>query len=281
MRLTRRGIAACSLLALTLGSELAAQEPAGFPVCVGADRVVRHWPDGKCPPGQSLYRLAEAGDEIDTPSDVSGQPPGKPPGGAPEAAALASRLDQLAQRVAALEAQGPVAPSPAGKGVGNRVTAPFEVVDRAGKVVFNVTAEPRAFRLFMPTGQIVVSGSALPGGGNLKALAKDQGLETVMGVNNDFAGFVARQGKTARAILSIHDGGKASVEVSNDDGTTVATLLHGPSGGGQLQLGDAAGNAMVEAGVTADGTGLVRAHPLGNPGAGLLGLPGTFIVGRK
>ena len=214
--------------------------------------------------GGSLFAAAMLG-ALAAPGNAHGGPP-------PEAADLVRRIDALTQRLAVLEAE---------RGSPSQVTAPFKVVDKAGKVIFQVSDNPRSFHLHMPTGETVVTGSALAGGGFLKALAKDQGLQTVMGVNNNFAGFVARQGDTPRATLSIHDGGKASLEIANDNGTSVAALFHGASGGGALQLGDASNNAMVEAFVTANGTGLVRTHPLGTPGAGLVGMPGTFIIGRK
>ena len=49
--------------------------------------------------------------------------------------------------------------------------------------------------------------------------------------------------------------------------------------GGILQLANEGGNATVEAGVLSDGVGVVRAYPLGNPALGLVGMPGTFIMG--
>ncbi len=200
--------------------------------------------------------------------------PGNAHGGPPsEVPDLVRRIDALTSRLSTLEAERR---SP------SRVTAPFEVVNKSGKVIFQVIASPQtSLELFGPGGKPIVVASALPGGGFVKALANDHKLQAVMGVNNDFAGFVARQGETPRATLSVHGGGKASVEVANDDGTVVANMFHGSSGGGALQLGDASSNAMVEAFVTANQTGLVRTHPLGTPGAGLVGMPGTFIIGRR
>jgi hypothetical protein len=257
---------ATMLLGIALPARLNAQDSDDLPVCVGADRVLRRAIDEKCSPGQTLYRLAQAGGSLEPAGDEQQTAQTQRP-----PAELLRRIEALTQRVDALEAAA----------AQTRVTAPFEVVDKAGRMIFKVTAEPRRFALLMPSGEIVVNGSALPGGGVIKALAADQGLQTVMGVNGSFAGFVAREKETARAVMSIHDLGKASVEIANDGGVVVANLLHGASGGGQLRLGDATGAASVEAGTTADGVGVVRAYPPGNPGVGLVGAPGTFILGKR
>jgi hypothetical protein len=274
---------ASMLLGLTLPASLNAQDSDDLPVCVGADRVLRRAIDEKCPAGQTLYRLAQAGGSLEPAGDEQQTAQTQRP-----PAELLRRIEALTQRVAALEAAGAQTSRnntgggrTTGGGIARRVTAPFEVVDNAGRPIFRVLANPRSFALYMPSGEIVVTGSALSGGGFVKALAVDQGLQTVMGVNGGFAGFVAREKETARATLSIHDLGKASVEIANDDGKVVANLLHGASGGGQLLLGDPTGAAMVEAGTTVDGVGVVRAYPLGNPGVGLVGAPGTFIHGKR
>ena len=68
--------------------------------------------------------------------------------------------------------------------------------------------------------------------------------------------------------------------IRNATGATLVRIGEGSTGGGLLQLANSGGDAMVEAGVLATGAGLVRAYPLGSPGAGLVGMPGTFIVGR-
>jgi hypothetical protein len=72
------------------------------------------------------------------------------------------------------------------------------------------------------------------------------------------------------------------VEVFNANRIGVAALSATAAGNGQLQLTNASGQTMVEAGVTVDGIGVVRAGPHGfNPGIGFLGLPGSYIAGKK
>jgi hypothetical protein len=67
--------------------------------------------------------------------------------------------------------------------------------------------------------------------------------------------------------------------VRSASGTTVARLGEG-TGGGLFQLADQAGNAMVEAGIHPSGVGLVRTYPMGSPALGMVGMPGTFLLGR-
>ena len=178
----------------------------------------------------------------------------------------------LLQRVTALERRSSA-----------RVKAPFEVVDDAGKVIFRVEGDPsRSFRLLTAAGQTVAIGSALDTGGFFKALSPDQSTSVVAGVNGSvFTGIVARRGgDTPRGTLGIGADGKAFVDIATENATVVGHLGQGASGGGLLQIASPGGNAQVEAGVLADGAGIVRTFPNGNPGAGLVGMPGTFIMGR-
>ena len=72
------------------------------------------------------------------------------------------------------------------------------------------------------------------------------------------------------------------VHVINPNGISLASLSATAAGNGQLQLTNASGQTMVEAGVTVDGIGVVRAGPHGfNAGIGFLGLPGSYIAGKK
>ena len=71
------------------------------------------------------------------------------------------------------------------------------------------------------------------------------------------------------------------VDVVNAAGLAVATLWTGEGGDGRLHLRNSSGQVMVEAGVTVNGIGVVRAGPNSfNPGIGFLGLPGSYIAGK-
>ena len=183
---------------------------------------------------------------------------------------LLQRVTALEQRAAALERRST-----------NRVKAPFEVVDDAGRIVFNVEAAgSRSFQLWTAGGKAVAVGSALDTGGFFKALSPDQSRSVVVGVNGSvFTGVVSRQGEKPRASLGIGADGKAFMDIATES-AIVGHFGQGAAGGGLLQLANPGGNAQVEAGVLASGAGIVRTFPNGNPGAGLVGMPGTFIMGR-
>jgi len=212
------------------------------------------------------------------PADSAAPPQAKLDAMEAQVAGLKRTIDSLANRMSGLElrAANPLASSAA--------VAPFTVVDKAGKPIFTVFEGPgpgRGFKLTTKSGKDVAFGSALEGGGFFKALDAKGALQAVAGVNGTFAGFVLRESAdVARATLALNNG-KPSLELSNDNAKVVATIGQGSSGGGFIQLGDAAGNAMVEGGITSSGVGLVRALPIGTPGAGLVGMPGTFIIGRQ
>ena len=102
----------------------------------------------------------------------------------------------------------------------------------------------------------------------------------IMGTDGGVAGFAAYQGGRPLSSLTLTETG-SHLNLANGGGTTVVSLEVSPAGNGRFQLGGSDGQATVEAGVTTDGLGVVRAYPLGNPGAGLVGMPGTFILGRS
>jgi hypothetical protein len=97
------------------------------------------------------------------------------------------------------------------------------------------------------------------------------------------AGLVADADGTVKARMYSTQTGAGMIEVLNGQGKGVATLSGaGLNGAGLLQLTNAAGTVMVEAGVSKDGIGVVRAGPAGfNSGVGFVGLPASFIQGRK
>jgi hypothetical protein len=84
-------------------------------------------------------------------------------------------------------------------------------------------------------------------------------------------------GRTFATMVA--EAGQGAFTVRSKSGTTIARLGEG-TGGGMLQLANQGGNAMVEAGIHTSGVGLVRTFPLGSPGAAMVGMPGTFLIGR-
>jgi hypothetical protein len=190
---------------------------------------------------------------------------------------LREQIDVLAQRLSDLE--GKLAAKELG--MANQVNAPFVVVDARGKPIFRVQdGTGRGLSLFSASGAQVAFISALPEGGFFKAKSATGFPEIVVGVTTGVAALVVRDADNkARATLGLVNG-KPSLEIANENYANIAAFGQGPTGGGFLQLGDAAGNARVDAGVNVKDCGVVRTHPLGNAGVGLVGMPGTFLLGR-
>jgi len=76
--------------------------------------------------------------------------------------------------------------------------------------------------------------------------------------------------------------GAGRLQVANAAGTMVGIMQAGGSGGvSPFQLSDGTGKAMVEAGLTPDGVGVVRAGPeFRGFGVGLVGLVPSMIIGK-
>jgi len=205
--------------------------------------------------------------------------PHRPERGAPteEVDRLRERIDVLAQRLSDLESKLAAREL----GMANQVKAPFDVVDGSGKPILRVVdGTSRGLSLFTASGAQVAFISALPAGGFFKAKSAAGFPEVVLGVTTGVGAFIVRDADSkARATLGLING-KPSLEFANENHVGIAALGQGTTGGGFLQLGNADGDARVDAGVNVKGCGVVRTHPLGNAGAGLVGMPGTFLLGR-
>ncbi len=239
-RFNRGWLPIAAVAAAVAGSLAATREPVqgDFVVCVGADRVLRLEPTGKCPANQTSYRII----------DLAGSGPA--PGG----------VSSLEKRLASLEAF--VRDVGQKTGNGRKITAPFEVTDGNGKTIFAVTTEPRGFQLFLANGQpvAVVAARAEGDGAYFKAFNPEKTRTIAVGVVENMAEVTLRDGSALRGLFFIDDGGKPMLQLSSRT-TPVATLHEGSGGAGHLQLLSPAGTPTVEAGTIASGVGLVRAGP--------------------
>ena len=259
-------------LALVSGAAVASGqgEKPSLQVCVGSDRVLRHQAGGNCPTGTTSYELSLEGSEVEPPPGDEGKASEQ------RVEELRLKLDMLSSKLA--EVQKELA-SAATVRAGGKVMAPFEVVDNAGRMIFRVRQDPRGFEMATATGASVAWGSALDGGGVFKTRSSASFPEVVMGSAGAFGGFAIRDGEQlGRASLTLGNG-KPSLELSNDNHVGVVSITQGSSGGGHLQLGNAAGNAMVQAGITAGNCGKVETYPL-RPPAAVVGVPGSWILGK-
>jgi hypothetical protein len=265
---TLRGVALALVSGVGLASGL--EEKPSVHVCVGDDRVLRHQPNGPCPSGTTGYELAVEADELGLPPSEDGK-------------ASEQRLEELRVKLDILsskltDVQKELANAATVK-AGGKVMAPFEVVDQAGKMIFRVREDPRGFEMTTAAGQAVAWGSALEAGGVFKTRSSASFPEVVMGSAGTFGGFAIRDAEQrSRASLTLTNG-KPSLELANENHVGIVSIMQGSSGGGHLQLGNAAGAAMVQAGITAGNCGKVEAYPL-RPPAAVVGVPGSWILGK-
>jgi hypothetical protein len=258
-----------------------AQQPQ-LHLCAGSDRVVRVEPSGRCPAGQTAYTVAAAvpgaPDQQAQLADISRRLAAlEQAGGAANANASApAQVSDLAARLRAVEQQlSRPQPSPASGGVGNTVRAPFTVVDADGKPIFRVNNTTRSFNLLDQAGHVVALGSAIEGGGFFKVLTPSSSRVGVLGAVGDESVLQLRDGAEAadnRLSLVMAKDGKPVVLILNDDHTGVVALSQGTSGGGLIQVDNAAGDVRLEQGVLPDDVGAIHAGPQFNCA------PKTFTV---
>lgn len=166
--------------------------------------------------------------------------------------------------------------------VGGYKTAPVGVrlLDSAGGERVTIAAgEKGAFGVTVAgTGQSPVAriGEASIGGGFMATYNSAGAVGAIVSGTGQI--HVANSaGRTFATMVAEENQGAFTIRSAS--GATVARLGEG-TGGGLFQLADQAGNAMVEAGIHPSGVGLVRTHPIGSPALGMVGMPGTFLLGR-
>jgi hypothetical protein len=139
-----------------------------------------------------------------------------------------------------------------------------------------------ALRIFGNSGN-VVAGIGVDGGGDGAVRIHNDAGQVIagLGADADNEGYVSvfKGGGKSLASLAVAADGRGSIQVYSASGETLGTLTQGESGGGLLQLNNAGGAPMVEAGTTGT-VGVVRAGPTSRA-SGLLGLPGSYIVGKQ
>jgi len=248
-----------------------AQATTSIRVRVLPDRSLHLSSGAPCPAGQASYNLAldgalpHAPDEDKTASAQINE--------------LKKTVDFLKTRVSNLEHE--LANEANAKDhLSQKVIAPFEVVDKSGRMIFRVRDDRHGFEMANTAGQTVLWGSALDGGGVFKTRNASGFPEAVMGSVGGLGAFVLRDGEDADRASMTLSGGKTSLDLRNDNHVNIASLHQAPTGGGFLQLGAPGGESAVQAGVTTGGKcGKVEALPRTNPGRQMVGAPASFIVG--
>jgi len=246
------------LAACLIGSTAHATDP--IPVCVGSTGSLRLiGMSQKCAPGEQRKLFAEW--EQETPEPPEEQ--------ADDAAQMQKRLDELTKRVAGLE-QDQQAPGASARAT--RITAPFEVVSRSGKIILRVAEKVSSTS---GDGAQVTIGAG--DSGNYAVRVHENGEAFVAGVGQSRDGtglvvvmdaqgeLVANMSAGSRSI-SVFDGAQAAASLALDEkGGTVAVyqgsqavayLTRSSHGnGGNLTLADGTGFGVFSAGSAADGGG--------------------------
>lgn len=232
---------------VALTSPLVAQGKDGVHVCIGADRIVQHAPGAACGSGQVGYLLAE--EEGDIQSREEEKQADK------EMRELTAKVKALTERIAQLERSGHDSAG-GSKAVGNKVSAPFEVLDEGGNAILRVTTND--LRNEAPKDANIVIGRA-PGGNYWIRMRSENGAEALdLAMTKAGQGFVQAYDPTQGATRSLF--GWKGVSLFWSDDKESAALQIGDGGGGMLALAKG-GMLMMEAGSTAEGRGVVRVGP--------------------
>jgi hypothetical protein len=122
-------------------------------------------------------------------------------------------------------------------------------------------------------------------GGNYAAKFFGKANAAVAAIGESTAGlgaaWIADLQGSLRAAMIVDSQQKGNVGVINKASFTVAALTEGLTGGGLLNIYSSSGERMVAAGVHKDGFGVVQTGPGGFSSSALLGLPGSFIAGKR
>jgi len=213
-------------------SAVSAQSAEPLPVCVGADRVVRHAPEDHCGPGQTFYRLSQ-GEAIDAGQEGEKQPA--------DVADLLKQIGFLRERVAQLEKHVDDELETAGR-MSHQVMAPFEVLDQKLNPIFVVTGpeddKKRGLVTIRPAG----------GGRNYAIQFRTPGgqVPAQMGIGKSGAGILAVT--DAAGQLRGELWGERGLEIYSPGGQEVASLSMDNSSNGALQLNSSGGAVLVTAG---------------------------------
>jgi hypothetical protein len=238
--------------------------------CADAEGTMRlHASPGPCRPGER--RIVLKTPELEDPKKDE-------PKDDKKVADLDQRLKDLEERNAR------------GRLLGSRVTAPFEVVNEAGKRVFYV--EEGYVRAYNASGAMVARIVANEHGGFFEGRSATSGVVAAIGSSDQQVGVVLNENDKRRLRLGVNDKGSYGLRIYNTSDKMVAGIGQSQAGPGIAMVADAEGNlkarmytlpsgaGIVEA-VNGQGIGVATMSAAGADGAGLLQLTtaaGTVMV---
>jgi hypothetical protein len=177
----------------------------------------------------------------------------------------------------------------------NRVTAPFVVVDKTGKVIFRVQdpgagggegGGDRGIYVYDETGKTAAQLVSSRGGGKLKVQKPATDTYVATAANDDGVGTVVKHEGQQRAFLGTAGNGGGVVAVFGGDGTHPAAGMQlGQGGGGLVAVfkNDTAISFLTESTNHPGGGNVTTTDPAGKGvfSAGYDGDLGSACVGRK
>ena len=236
-----------------LVADVGAQADEGIHVCVAPDGVMHLARTPACPPDQKSLYFKKPEADLEAPKPT-------PDSTASQSSVDQARLDSLQREVSELEQ------AEKGGELGNRVVAPFEVVDRSGNRLFYVNKEGEAVlaQLYNGGGTAVATIAALGSGGQFVARQGDSGRATYMGVfrRGNAAGLqVMEDGETRVMVGRDEKSGAYLFKVFGASGKAIAGIGQNKLGTGTAQVAQADGT--VKALMTVDESGRGRAAIFG------------------
>lgn len=208
----------------TPGLSARQQGGAAIAVCVSHDGVIRLAAPAGCTAPQKTVLLEEAGPDGIEVADVPAEDPASPEG---------KRLAALERRLRALER-----PAVAGT-IGNKVVAPFEVVDAGGQRVF--TVESGDVRVYPPGRPMAVRLSATEEGGFVTTVSAQGDLRASIGVSAGRAGLIVAEHDVERIYLGRQPEGHYAAKFFGKAGTFVAGFGQSLQGTGAALVMDHGG----------------------------------------
>lgn len=199
----------------------------GIHVCVAADGVLRLAESTAiCPPGEkSLYLAKPGAEEIETPEE---EPDSKDSESIDE-----HKLADLERRIKAMEHQAD------GRSIGNRVVAPFEVVDKAGQRIFYV--EEEHVRVYNGAGKEVALIRTTDRGGYFVGSSASGGSLATIGAGAPNVGVKVLENNVERIYLGRKGEGNYVALFYASGGNRVAGIGQSKAGTGAAYVADESG----------------------------------------
>lgn len=202
-----------------------------------------------------------------------------------QAAKEGARTKALEQRLAALELVQATKESVLGPDKATIVTAPFVVVDRAGKAIMRVQGEAtekasRGVYVYSAASDAPLAHMGITTDGVGRIYAKNAASKRPQ------VQMLGPSGGAPALVLVLRDDGEGfnSLEqqgllIRNGDGKPIGSITS-QSGTGYLALSDSSGNTMVDAGTLKSQKGYVRVNPY-RASTSPQGDPSVLIGGKK